>query len=341
VVAAEATSRNHGSCKEIIMTNAAYTMLEVIIATLILAVMLTGVTQSMISGSMLVEAVSQQAELTNNSNAAIHHLSQELRGADVDYVYYSDVGGCQQWSFNICTGFNDDGTPIYDEGDYGRLVSYDSANQTLTLTTQSVGGTSWVQILGTDVTDFGIAPVQGSLLSDNFLTISLSRNRYDRISDQAVEVATSRKVFLRSTNYNTDGFIGAPAVPPEAQPDEPEQPQEPLPDEPQEPLSDEPDEPQGPTVAPVIAPAIAWGTDSGNGSNVSINNTIALAEGMSLDVVNVLLSGQKADGLSWSQNGNVVSITGKSNKAFDVTISATASNAAGESATTTLIKRYN
>lgn len=323
------------------MTNAAYTMLEVIIATLILAVMLTGVTQSMISGSMLVEAVSQQAELTNNSNAAIHHLSQELRGADVDYVYYSDVGGCQQWSFNICTGFNDDGTPIYDEGDYGRLVSYDSANQTLTLTTQSVGGTSWVQILGTDVTDFGIAPVQGSLLSDNFLTISLSRNRYDRISDQAVEVATSRKVFLRSTNYNTDGFIGAPAVPPEAQPDEPEQPQEPLPDEPQEPLSDEPDEPQGPTVAPVIAPAIAWGTDSGNGSNVSINNTIALAEGMSLDVVNVLLSGQKADGLSWSQNGNVVSITGKSNKAFDVTISATASNAAGESATTTLIKRYN
>lgn len=323
------------------MTNAAYTMLEVIIATLILAVMLTGVTQSMISGSMLVEAVSQQAELTNNSNAAIHHLSQELRGADVDYVYYSDVGGCQQWSFNICTGFNDDGTPIYDEGDYGRLVSYDSANQTLTLTTQSVGGTSWVQILGTDVTDFGIAPVQGSLLSDNFLTISLSRSRYDRISDQAVEVATSRKVFLRSTNYNTDGFIGAPAVPPEAQPDEPEQPQEPLPDEPQEPLSDEPDEPQGPTVAPVIAPAIAWGTDSGNGSNVSINNTIALAEGMSLDVVNVLLSGQKADGLSWSQNGNVVSITGKSNKAFDVTISATASNAAGESATTTLIKRYN
>jgi len=87
VVAAEATSRNHGSCKEIIMTNAAYTMLEVIIATLILAVMLTGVTQSMISGSMLVEAVSQQAELTNNSNAAIHHLSQKLRGADVDYVY--------------------------------------------------------------------------------------------------------------------------------------------------------------------------------------------------------------------------------------------------------------
>jgi prepilin-type N-terminal cleavage/methylation domain-containing protein len=69
------------------MTNAAYTMLEVIIATLILAVMLTGVTQSMISGSMLVEAVSQQAELTNNSNAAIHHLSQKLRGADVDYVY--------------------------------------------------------------------------------------------------------------------------------------------------------------------------------------------------------------------------------------------------------------
>ncbi|MFW5828686.1 MAG: PulJ/GspJ family protein [Planctomycetota bacterium] len=324
------------------MPRKAFTLLEVTIATLILAVLLTAVAESLVSGHQLVESIGTRANATDAAHRVIHRLTREIQGADIDYVYYSDVGGAEQWSFQICTGFDSsDGSPIYDAS---RVLAYDADTGELTLTSTGSSGTSIVMTLARDLAAFDIDPKSGNLLSDNFLTVSLTRRSHDRMLDQPIDVATERKVFLRSTNYDTDGFAGPPASPADLSDEEMMSIWEKL-------LAQKLAEARGEVsnsdtdTESVVAvePSIAWGTDSEAGDAVQINNTINLAEGMRLESVSVSYewNGNYNGELSHSLDGNILTVTGISEKKFDMTIEATAVNADGESKTTTQTKRYN
>ncbi len=186
-----------------------FTLIETAIAVGILGTLSYTITNGLVGATLLRETINTEMSLANQANSVINDLADELRSADFNYIYNAEVqyngSIVHLWSFRISTGLDSLGQPIYDTGDYGRVVQFDEYEKTLVMYEYGTETTALENLLAADVTSFSIMPNTGSILVSNQMQLALSMEQEDSFGKNH-EMSASRTVFLRSTMYNSDGF---------------------------------------------------------------------------------------------------------------------------------------
>jgi prepilin-type N-terminal cleavage/methylation domain-containing protein len=197
----------------------AFTLLEVMISLAIFSLMMSLVTQSLVSGVKLQETVTGTTDLDDESNRVIQKIAGYLRTADYNYIYVLDAGnGNVTCTFALCTGIDRNG-PVINQKKLRLLYNKAGKSLTATLYDTSASETNegtWVsleQVVATDLagTD-GLKIEQLGLdttyVRGNRLKISMTVNQ--TLRDGSVLAKTSSTtIYLRSTMYFHDTLLSS------------------------------------------------------------------------------------------------------------------------------------
>lgn len=185
---------------------AGFSLMESVIAMAVLMTILMAVTQGINGAATMSETVTHKTELTNSAQSIVNQMAMDLRNADEQFIYKS-LGTKFIWDMKVCTGFDSaDGSPIFNQGLYGRIYTYDTADSSLTKEILSDDpAEESAHTLATNVKDFQIEQLSssGSSVDGNRLRISLTLEQEDS-RGTLYEDTGERVVFLRSTIFNED-----------------------------------------------------------------------------------------------------------------------------------------
>lgn len=286
---------------------------------------------------------------------------------DALQAYYMD-------NFNITIPEPAIGMPHYTIGSR-RRIEFDRLSGELALYTEDDSGLYWKQVLTNDLTPsselpaafveaiqqgdndyqtiatgdlpaFAVTPMKSSVLAGNYLTLHMSKRTIDYSTNTAVDNYVTRRVFLRSTNFNTEG-LGATGSDIDLRGDSPEQ--TPPPSEPEELTAGEPvgqaDTIEQPAETVTYSePTIAWGSiQSGKGNKYDQTITLGLPPGgYSVDSIETSFSGSNPNNFSATQTGNLtVQLSGQTGKSANLTLTVNLTAPDGSTHSHTESREYN
>lgn len=179
------------------------TLLELMIALAIFAMMAAIAAQSLISGSRMSEEVAVASELTEDTHRILHGIADRLRSADYVWIRRNE-GEISTYVFPICTGLQLSGDRIGPRFDETYTLIHDRQAGTLAAVISGPSGTGAQQQLATGLRVPDGFEIQSAntghpeLVRGNQVQLRLTRQA--RLTDGTlVERSAEATVFLRST----------------------------------------------------------------------------------------------------------------------------------------------
>lgn len=169
-----------------------FSLIEILIATVIVALVLHGVGTAILSGQAAHQTLIVKSNIQDSTERALNIIESDLINSDNSFSSFETEDHFIA-AYRVCTSLKADGEPVMNGGEYGREIIYDKLNKTLSIKKIDDTGYDYDLTVCDSVIDFSMnrdengyitveIEVQKSTVRDSVVTykaarIVLPRNR--------------------------------------------------------------------------------------------------------------------------------------------------------------------